>query len=169
MKLTLIVITGLLASFVPEKIRLHRMGWKQKSLLAKELINDVSRISQKLSRSKSVRPFSEDGRFVLTGEDARTLKEPFSRKYFEMNKAKIEMLNEDIMAYYKRLYGLIECIEDFQKLFFVSSNLPHSYKKNLLKTYHESIENALEVAGILKEQAELQETRSRKILYRYFL
>ena len=169
MKLILIVITGLLATFAPRRVRLQRMGWKQKSLLAKELINDVSMISQKLNRSKSVKPFSEDGHFVLTGEDARTLKEPFSMRYFEMNKAKIEMLNGDIMAYYKRLYCLIECIEDFQKLFFVSSSLPHSYKKNLLKTYHESIENALEVAGIIKEQVELEEMRSRKILYRYFL
>ncbi|MCL5985273.1 MAG: hypothetical protein M1371_01750 [Actinobacteria bacterium] len=169
MKLILIAIIGLIASFAPGKIKSHRMGWKQKSLLAKELINDVNRISQKLNRAKSVKPFSEDGRFILTGEDARTLKEPFSRKYFEVNRTKLEMLNGDITAYYRRLYGLIDCIEDFQKLFFVASNLPHSYKKNLLKTYHESIENALEVTGIIKEQAELEEMRSRKILYRYFL
>jgi len=169
MKLTLIMIIGLLASFAPGKIKSQRMGWKQKSLLAKELISDVNRISQQLSRSKVIKPFSEDGKFVLTGEDARAFKEPIGMKYFEVNKAKIEMLNGDVSAYYKRLSNLIECIEDFQNLFFISYNLPHSYKKNLLKTYHESLENALEIAGLIKEQVEIEEMRSRKILYRYFL
>jgi len=169
MKLTLIMIIGLIASIAPGKFKSNRMGWKQKSLLAKELISDVNRISQKLSTSKNIKPFSDDGRFVLTGDDAKTMKEPFSRKYFEMNRTKLEMLDKDITAYYKRLYGLIDCIEDFQKLFFISFNLPHSYKRNLLKTYRESIENALEITGILKERAELREVRSKKILYRYFL